>query len=107
MNKLIKDTLKPLNIPVSLHEYDGSENTYITFFEYTQQGEAYSENEEDTTGYYYQINVWSNKNYSSIVKDLKNRMKNAGFVRKTEFGLYDKQTKMFNKVLRFVYLKLV
>mgnify|MGYP007062995591 CR=1 len=34
INKLIIDTLKPLNIPTVFIKYTGSATTYITFVEY-------------------------------------------------------------------------
>lgn len=103
INKLVIDTLKPLNIPVSFQRYNGTATTYITFFEYLQQGESYADNEEKLTGHYIQVDIWSKNDYSSIVDSVKTNMKNAGFRRTTETEIYENDTQIYHKSLRFFY----
>lgn len=104
MNKLIKDTLSPLGIPVSLQCYNGSETTYITFFSYLDKGELYADDEEIATGNYIQIDVFSKENYTNIVKKVKKLMKDAGFIKKASGPeLYETDTKLYHKPLRFFF----
>ena len=100
MNKLIIDTLKPLNIPVSFQTYSGTAPIYITFFEYLAQGESYCDDEEKVEGHYLQIDVWSKGNYNSIVKQTKELLRNAGFRRTFETELFEEDTKIYHKVIR-------
>lgn len=102
INKLIIDTLSPIGVPVEFQTYTGKESTYITFFTYLEQGEEFADDEEIITGHYVQIDVWSTGNYKDIAKKVKERMKQAGFRRRSENELYEKDTKIFHKVLRFI-----
>ena len=103
MNSLIINTLKPIGVPVTFQNYVGKETTYITFFTYLEQGEEFADDEEIVTGHYIQVDVWSKGNYLEVVNEVKERMKQAGFRRRSEYELYEKDTKIFHKVLRFVY----
>ncbi|WP_432408638.1 hypothetical protein [Wukongibacter sp. M2B1] len=105
INKLIKDTLKPLGIPVDFHKRKEKATTYITFFEYLQQGESFSDDDEETTGHYIQVDVWSKVNYNSIVTQVKELLGNVGFRRKSEYDLYEEETSVYHKVLRFFYVE--
>ena len=41
INKLIINALKPLKIPVSFQKYSGKAKDYITFHEYSANGQEY------------------------------------------------------------------
>lgn len=105
INKLIKETLKPIGVPVDFEVYKGDENTYITFSQYLEQGEVFSDDGETATGHYIQINVFSKKNYNKVVDKVKELLKEAGFIRKTEHGLYEPDTQIFHRVLRFFFIE--
>lgn len=103
INKLIIDTLKSTNVPVSFQVYNGSETTYITFHEYLEQGEVFADNEEITVGHYIQVDVWSKSNYKKLVDQVKKLLKEKNFIRKTETELYESDTKIYHKALRFFF----
>lgn len=103
INKLIIDTLQPLGAPVEFETYEGEADPYITFFEYLQQGESFCDDEESATGHYIQIDVWSKGNYINIVEQIKKLLKQVGFKRKYETELYESDTKIYHKVIRFFY----
>lgn len=105
INDLIKDTLKPLGIPIQFQWYCGKATTYITFSEYLGQGEGYADDEETETGHYIQIDVWSKSDYTEIVKQAKDLLKQAGFRRTYENEFYEDDTKIYHKVLRVFYLE--
>lgn len=103
MNKLIIDTLSPLNIPVSFQTYSGVSNQYITFFFYGDKGELYEDDKEASTGYYVQIDIWSKGSYTNLVKEVKRLMTEAGFIKRPSGPeLYEDDTKIYHKPLRFV-----
>ena len=105
INKLIIESLKPIGVPVDFEVYKGNENTYITFSEYLEQGEVFADDGETTTGHYIQINVFSKKNYNKVVEQVKELLKEAGFIRKTEHGLYEPDTQIYHRVIRFFYVE--
>jgi hypothetical protein len=104
LNNLIIDTLKPLGVPVAFQTYSGTATTYITFFFYNSKGELFADDEEIETGFYIQVDVWSKGDYTSIVQQVKDLLKEAGFRRTTETDLYEPDTKIYHKVLRFSYV---
>jgi hypothetical protein len=104
LNKLIIDTLKPVGVPVAFQTYSGTATTYITFFEYNQFSALNADDEERQTAHFIQVDIWSKGDYTSIVDQVKQRMKEAGFIRTTETELYEPETKIYHKVLRFSYV---
>lgn len=104
INKLIMDTLKPLNLPVANLRYAGAASTYITFFCYNEQGEAWAENKEIVTGFYMQVDVWSKGDFMAIVDQVKALLEEAGLSRTYATEMFEDDTKIYHKVLRFVYV---
>lgn len=104
INKLVIEALKSLNVPVSFQKYNGKESTYITFFNYLEQGEQYADNEEKSTGYYIQIDIWSKSDYTELIENVKNAMETAGFIRTSAADLFESDTKIYHKAIRFFYL---
>lgn len=105
INKMIIDALNPLSIPVSFQIYKGSSSTYITFMEYLQQGEAFGDNHEVSTGHYIQIDLFSKSDYGNLIEEVKLLMINQGFIRQSEYDLYESDTGYFHHVFRFFYLQ--
>ncbi len=105
INKLIKDSLKVLNIPVSFQSYKGNRETYITFFCYNERGETYAEDEEIQTAIYIQVDVWSKYDYTEIVNQTRIILENNGFRRTTSIDLYESDTGVYHKGMRFIYIK--
>lgn len=103
INELIETTLAPTNLPVSFQTYDEDETTYITYLQYMGQGESYSDDEEEISGHYIQVNVYSLGNYNTIVTQVKLLMKEANFKKTTEIDLYEDKTKYFHKGIRYFY----
>lgn len=105
INKLIIDTLKPLNIPVSLLKYSGTATTYIVFQEYLQQSEGFSEDDEELTGHYIQLNLFTKGDNTSLVKQIKDSLKVVGLKRTGEYDIYESETGYYNHIFRFFYLE--
>ena len=105
INQLVINALKSVNVPVSFQTYSGTADPYITFFCYLETGELYSDDVQQGTAYYVQVDVWSKGNYSSIVEQVKSAMKQAGFSFLSAYDLYEKDVKIYHKVLRFYYLE--
>ncbi len=105
MNKLILEALSALNVPVAFQKYSGSASTYVTFHEYLASGEQYEDDLEAFTSHYIQVDVWSKDDYNSLVKDLKLLLQSAGLYRLDEADLYEPDTNLYHKGLRFFYLE--
>jgi hypothetical protein len=105
INKLIIESLRPLNIPVTFQKYTGMASEYITFHCYFTQGEAFDDDSESLTGQYIQIDVWTKSDYTKIVNNTRNLLINMGFKRINEFDLYENDTKIFHKVMKFFYME--
>jgi len=103
INGIIINALKTLGIPVSFQAYKGTATTYATFFIYLAQGEAWSEDTEDITGHYIQLDIWSKGDYTAVVSLAKTLMLAAGFKRTNETDLYEPDTQTYHKGMRFFY----
>lgn len=102
---LIKNALSSLNVPVSFQKYTGNASTYITFHEYFITGEEYSEDEETFTGHYVQVDLFSLTDYEELVNQILSIMNEAGFRRLDEIDLYENDTGLYHKGIRFFYLE--
>lgn len=105
MNKLIIDTLKPLGIPVSFQVYKGTATTYITFFEYNERPGLNADDKELQTNVYYQIDVWSKADYTSLVANAKRLLNEVGFSRINEFEQYEEDTGIYHRIIRIMNIK--
>lgn len=105
INKLIIDTLKPLKVPVSFQKYSGKSKEYITFHEYSVNGEEYEDDIEVMTGHYIQVDIWTKGDYTQLVNTVKELLSNAGFKRLNEQDLYESDTDIYHKGIRFYYLE--
>lgn len=103
LNKLIIDTLSPLGVPVSFARYNNVADTYIVFLEYNQASEMNADDVEVITKHFFQVDIFSSGNYLQLVKDVRNKMKGAGFGRMFESETYDDDMKKFRKIMRFDY----
>ncbi|USK78958.1 hypothetical protein LHV56_19195 [Peribacillus frigoritolerans] len=88
MHAEIRTALQTLNVPVTFHLYEGSDDTYITYVQYDESGQMMADDEEKSTNLYFQINVFSKSDYLSLVKDVKEKMKELGAIRRSETDLF-------------------
>lgn len=105
IRKIIVEALKPLNVPVAFQKYTGKADTYITFHEYFETGEEYEDDEETLTAHHVQVDVWSKNDYEELVKKVKDNLTKMGFKRLNEIDLYEEDTKIYHKGLKFYYLE--
>lgn len=80
---------------------DNTEAPYIEYEIIDENGSLYAENEEIKTNYRIQIDVFTKGSYTSIVKAIKNVMKENGFMKEFGGSLYEEDTKLFHYILRF------
>lgn len=105
INKLVIDSLSPINVSVSFQKYSGKAKEYITFHEYLSNGEEYEDDVETLTGHYIQVDVWTKGDYVDIVNKVKQLLIKQGFKRISEIDLYENDTGIYHKGIRFYYLE--
>lgn len=101
LNKDILTALSYLNIPVAFQTYSGKADTYITFFTYLEKPELHADDEEEIGGNYIQLDLWSKEDYTDLVKEVHNLLKQAGFIKLNFYDLYEKDLKVYHKVMRY------
>ncbi|GLY09598.1 tail completion protein gp17 [Pseudobacillus badius] len=100
INEILK-TLEPLGVPVEFQEYTGFATTYITFFFYNEFGSEFADDEEIATDYSLQVDIWSKGGYTALTEKIKAALKEIGYRRSFASDFYEKDTKIYHKVLRF------
>lgn len=79
VDSLLKATLDKLNVPVERLKYGGRAACFITYQLVVGRDTFFSDDEEGAQEYTYQINVYSKRNYFTLLKSLKRELKAAGF----------------------------
>ncbi|MCL9637722.1 hypothetical protein L2095_23540 [Bacillus zanthoxyli] len=104
---IVLNLLDSLGYPVFQDYYPGKSTTYITFFFYHESAAYCADNKEKRTGYYVQVDVWSED--GELASDLRDQVKDTlvenGFIRKGIVpGEYDDSTQIFHKGMRFYFV---
>lgn len=103
---VVMSTLKPLNIPTFPITKKGDHETYITFFQYDEAVALAADDEEKQTGYFIQVDFWTKDalKYTDLSEKVKNTLTAAGFSKKGAADLYEQDTQIYHKGLRFYYV---
>ncbi len=101
INQEVITALKDIGVPVSFQTYTGAADTYITFFTYLDKPEQHADDKETIAGHYVQIDVWSKKDYTDLVKAVHEKMLDAGFTKQSFYDLYEDDVKIYHKAMRF------
>ena len=97
--------------PAAHHKYRGVATTYITFFMYNEQEEAYAENEPISDGTYWQIDLWRTKDDPCTVdsfqlkSQIESALKALGFEDFTAQDLYESDTETDHIAIRCNYIE--
>lgn len=113
MNELIQSIFKNFTvdgkvIPVSFLQYNGHEKAYVTYME-TDADNSLS-GDDDLIGYvdFYDFDVYSKGNYSKIIEQIKQLLKDNGFVwqpSRTSPDMFEVDTGYYHKTLCFAIYK--
>ncbi len=108
IKKLMKDTLSNndlLNLLADKKVYFLHANKptapYLEYEIFDENGEEWAENVEIATNYYVQVDVFSKADYTDLENKIKEKMINAGFNRSMCADLYENDTQLFHKAMRF------
>ncbi|SEM34819.1 hypothetical protein SAMN05192533_102271 [Mesobacillus persicus] len=101
---LIKTSLESLQVPVEFITYDGEETTYITYSQYDAREALASDDEEQATNLFFQVNVFSKGDYIPLVEQIKQKMREIGGIRVNESpDMYVDE--YYQKSIRFKFTK--
>lgn|GEM_PF-2033837 len=106
IKSLVLNTLSSIPYPITFLKNDSEDDTFITFFEYLDQGEGYAEDAEDQTGHYIQIDVWYKDDIGTLCKDIMDLLKAQDFTKKEirDIG-WDEPTQRYHSVVSVAYLQ--
>lgn len=105
MNKLIKQILSPIGIPIDYGTYLGTANEFIVFNVWSVPM-LHADDKEIGTNYTVQIDIFSPNNLLKIANEVNSRMINAGFMRILDDPVeYLQDKKLYRKTFRFSYAK--
>lgn len=76
---------------------------YVEYEIYDENGELWEEGKETATNYYVQVDIFSKTDYTELEIKIREVMLNAGFERSMAADLYEKETKLNHKAMRFIY----
>ncbi|WP_017416767.1 hypothetical protein [Clostridium tunisiense] len=76
---------------------------YVEYEIFDEDGAAWSEGKEVATNYYVQIDIFSKEDYTELENKIKEKMINAGFERTGGADLYEEDTQLYHKPMRFIY----
>ncbi|MCR6515805.1 hypothetical protein M4I33_13090 [Clostridium sp. LY3-2] len=106
--ELVYDILEPCNVDIIEGWYDKDLNkTHITVHEYLTQDDDFYDDENLTVEHNIQVDVWGK--YSKEVNDLrdfcKDSLKKADFIFNQGENLYETDTKIYHRAMRFTYIE--
>lgn len=84
-----------------LHANNPNKEMYLEYEIIDEYGAIYSEGNEDFTTYLVQIDIFGTGDYTELEDIVKKHMKNNGFNRGMAADLYEKDTGLYHKAMRF------
>lgn len=84
-----------------LHANNPNKKLYLEYEIINEHGISYSEGNEDYTTYVIQTDIFSTGDYTELENKIKEIMINNGFSRDMAADLYEKETGLYHKPIRF------
>jgi hypothetical protein len=81
---------------------DNPKGNYVEYEFYDENGALWVEGTEMGTNYYLQVDIFSKGNYSDLETAIKNKLIANGFERGMCADLYENDTHLFHKAMRFI-----
>ena len=105
VNPLIEQALDGIGCPVSPIIYGGDADTYITYYTTVEADGEFADDEAIGAGTETTVNVFSKSNFKSLVKEVRKRLKQAGFsVLPSGLELYEPDTGYYHVVIE-IYIE--
>lgn len=92
-------------IPVHFLNYTGQSETYITYYTWYEKPTNFADDEHKNEVSYLTVDIFSKKNFKTIIKSLKKIMKQNGFIwEDTASEQYECDTGYYHISVNFYYL---
>ena len=76
---------------------------YVEYLFYDENGAEYEEGQEIETSFYLQVDIFNKGNYTDLENKIKEKLLNAGFERSMAADLYENETQLYHKAMRFTF----
>lgn len=76
---------------------------YVEYLFYDENGLAYEEGQEIATSFYLQVDIFSKGDFTDLENKIKEKLLNAGFERSMAADLYENETQLYHKAMRFTF----
>lgn len=86
---------------------EASKDAYVTFFELTNVDSLYADDEAVASEIHVQVDVWTKDSPTAIAEEVDKTMKALGFRRYSAVDLYEEDTGVYHKALRYRTGKLI
>lgn len=107
IENLIYETLSSLECPVRYGWYDENmQSTHVTYFIIQEVADESLDDELETLAYTVQVDVWSmSDDDKKIKKQIIKKMRAQGFGFEDSADLFETDTKIYHKAMRFNYIE--
>lgn len=105
LNAKIINALKPTGVPIAFSTYNNRASEYVIFNTYNEASFINADDVEQMTNYFIQVDVFSSGDYTTLVKQVDQLMREAGFGRMFASETYDDEAGKYRKIFRFSYLE--
>lgn len=104
MIEKIYDVLSQLQVPVRYGWYDENINQqHVTYFVALESISEYEDDDESSLNYVVQVDVWSREDDTQICKEIRKILKTHSFKFIESADLFEVDTKIYHKAMRFNY----
>ncbi len=79
VDKLLKQTLEALGVPVARLKYDGKAKTFITYQLVVGRDTHFTDDDSEAEEFTYRVDIYSQSDYIALMRRTKTALKAAGF----------------------------
>ncbi len=105
MQNEILEILEPLEVEVGFIYVEGNPKKYITFDIYSISPCDFSEDDNESKLYKIQVDIFSIDDLTDLDNEVQSLMKENGFKLVDEAIMYEKETKLYHKGIRYTKVK--
>ena len=80
---------------------------YVEYEIADEYGVFHAEGKERAASYLVQVDIFSEGDYTALEDKIKERMISAGFVRDSAADMYEEDTRLYHKAMRFTYFEMI
>lgn len=102
----LMEVLKALGLPVARLSYEGGADTFITYRVLNGSADAFADDAGNAEGWTYRIDVYSRRDYTEILRQLRAGLREAGFYNiQTGPEMYEKDTEYYHMPVEADYMR--